>query len=63
MLVKEDSHVYITNLIEPHMRKLKLNHLIGNNRPEFRNGRLDSYFFQTDFRKGLFETLFLESRF
>ena len=36
----------ITNLIEPRMWKLILNHLIGNNCPEFRNGLLDSYFFK-----------------
>ena len=36
----------ITNLIEPRMRKLTLNHLIGNNCPKFRNGTLSSYFFK-----------------
>ena len=36
----------IYNLIEPRMRKLILNHLIGNNCPEFHNGLLDSYFFK-----------------
>ena len=36
----------ITNLIEPHMEKLILNHWIRNNYPEFRNGPLDSYFFK-----------------
>ena len=28
------------------MGKLILNHLIGNNYPEFRNGLLDRYFFK-----------------
>ena len=36
----------ITNLIKPHMGKLKLNHLIGNNSPEFCSGLIDSYFFK-----------------
>ena len=36
----------ITNLIEPRMGKLILNHLTGNNCPEFHNGLLDSYFFK-----------------
>ena len=36
----------ITNLIEPCMGKLILNHLIGNICSEFRNGLLDSYFFK-----------------
>ena len=36
----------IINLIKPRMRKLILNHLIGNNCPEFRNGLLNSYFFK-----------------
>ena len=36
----------IFNLIETHMGKLILNHLIGNNCPEFRNGLMDSYFFK-----------------
>ena len=36
----------ITNMIEPRIRKLILNHLIGNNCPEFYNRLLDSYFFK-----------------
>ena len=36
----------ITNLIELRREKLILNHLIGNNCPEFPNGLLDSYFFK-----------------
>ena len=36
----------ITNVIELRMGKLILNHLIGNNYPEFRSGLLDSYFFK-----------------
>ena len=39
------------------------NHLIGCKCPEFRNGFWISYSFQTDFRKWLFETLCLDSRF
>ena len=39
------------------------NHLIGCKCPEFRNGFWNSYSFQTDFRKWLFETLCLDSRF
>ena len=37
--------------IKLRMRKLLPNHLIGNNCPEFHNGLLDSYVFQTDFVK------------
>ena len=36
----------MTDLIEPRMEKLILNHLIGNNCPVFRNGSLGSYFFK-----------------
>ena len=36
----------ITNLIKPRIRKLILNHLTGNNCPEFPNGLLDSHFFR-----------------
>ena len=36
----------IINLIKPCMGKLILNHLVGNNRQEFRNGLFDSYFFK-----------------
>ena len=36
----------MTNLIEPRMEKLIINHLIGNNCPEFRHGFLDLYFFK-----------------
>ena len=53
----------ITNLIEPRMGKLVLNHLIRNNILEFLNGLLDSYFFKTDLRKWLFGTFLPESRF
>ena len=53
----------ITDLNEPRMGKLTLNHSIGNNCPEFRDGLLDSSFFETDFRKWLFGTLSLDSRF
>ena len=35
-----------TNLIKPHMGKLIRSHLVGNNYPEFRNRRLDCYFFK-----------------
>ena len=52
-------HVYVTNLIELRMGKLILNHFFRNNCPEFRNGLLNSYFF----RKWLFGTLLVESRF
>ena len=48
----------ITNLIESRVKKLILNHLAGNNYPEFCDG-----LFQTGFRKWMFGTLFLESRF
>ena len=36
----------ITNLIEPHIGKLILKHLIGNDCLEFHNGLLDSSFFK-----------------
>ena len=36
----------VTNLIKPRKGKLTLNHLIGNNCPEFCNGVPDSYFFK-----------------
>ena len=53
----------ITNLIEPRMGKLILNHLIGNNRPEFRNGFMDSYFFKRTLKSNcLKKQLFLGSR-
>ena len=51
----------MTNLIEPRMEKLIINHLIGNNCPEFRHGFLDLVLFQTDSRKWLLETLFLDN--
>ena len=35
----------ITNLIEPRMGKLMLNHLIGKNCPEFLNGLLWDFVF------------------
>ena len=36
----------ITNLIEPRMGKVILNHLIENNCPEFHSGLLGTYFFK-----------------
>ena len=48
----------ITNLIEPPKKKLILNHLIGNNCPEFRNGLLDSYFFKLNLRSDCLELCF-----
>ena len=36
----------ITNWIEPHMGKMILNHLVGNNCPLFHNGLPESYFFK-----------------
>ena len=36
----------ITNMIDQRMAKLILNHLIGNNCVEFRNGLLDTCFFK-----------------
>ena len=36
----------INNLRKPGTGKVILNHLIGNTRPEFRNGDLGSYFFK-----------------
>ena len=63
MLSKEVYAMFmITNLIEPCMGKLIINHLIGNNCPLVRNGLL-KLFFQTDFRRWLFGTLFLYSCF
>ena len=50
----------ITNLIEPCMGKLILNHLFGNTRPEFCNGVLDSYFFKLTLGS---DCLFRESHF
>ena len=56
----------ITNFIEPYMEKLILNHLIEKNCPcdkkklQWPFGQLP---FQTNFRKWLFGTLFLDSRF
>ena len=45
----------IMNLIKPRVGKLLLNNLIGNNCPEFRNGRLDSYFFKLTLESGCLE--------
>ena len=45
----------ITNLIELCMEKLILNHLIGNNCPEFCNGLPDSYFFKPILRSDCLE--------
>ena len=50
-------------MIEPHIGKLILNHLIVNNCPEFRNGLLDLLMFQVEFRKSLLGTFFLDIRF
>ena len=36
----------ITELVEPRMEKLILNHLIENNYTEFRDELLDCYFFK-----------------
>ena len=45
-----------TNLIKPYMnQEAGLNHFIGNNCPEFRDGLLDSYFFQLTLRSGCLE--------
>ena len=48
----------ITNVIELRMGKLILNHLIGNNYPEFRNGLLDSYFFKVTLGSDCLELCF-----
>ena len=48
----------VTNLIEPRTRKLILNHLIGNNCPEFRDGPLDSYFSKINRGSNCFGPLF-----
>ena len=48
----------IINLIEPRMGKLILNNLIGNACPEFRNGLLDSYFFELALGSGCLELCF-----
>ena len=53
----------ITNLIEPRVGKRILNHLIGNNCPEFCNELPEYLLFQTDLKKRLFGTLFLHSCF
>ena len=45
----------ITNLIELCMEKLILNHLIGNNCPEFCNGLPDSCFFKLILRSDCLE--------
>ena len=52
----------IINLIEP-LKKLILNHLIGNNCPEFRNGLLVNYFFKLTLRSDCLELCFLGSHF
>ena len=52
----------ITNLIDPRIRKLILNHLTGNNCPEFCNGFLDTYFFKLTLGSDCLE-LFLETHF
>ena len=48
----------ITNLIESRTDKLILNHLIGNNRPEFRNRVLGIYFFKLTVESGCSELYF-----
>ena len=48
----------ITNLIELGMEKLILNHMIGNNCPEFCNGLPDSYFFKLILRSDCLEVCF-----
>ena len=53
----------ITNLIKPRMRKLILNHLIGNDSPEFHNGLLGSYFFKLNLGSDCWNFLFLRSPF
>ena len=54
----------ITNLIEPRMGKLMVNHLIGNGCPEFcKQWTSRQLLFQIDFGKWLFGTLFLGSPF
>ena len=45
----------ITNLIEPCMGKMILNHLTGNNCPEFLNGLLRSYFYKLTLESGCLE--------
>ena len=52
----------ITNMIEPCMGKLILNHLIGNNSFEFGNGLLDSCFLKLTLGSDFWE-LFLDSHF
>ena len=52
----------VTNLIESCMGKMILNHLIGNNCPEFLNGLLGSYFYKLTLEKGCLQ-LYLDSRF
>ena len=42
----------ITNLIEPPMGKLIVNHLIGNTCLKFCNGLLNTYFFKLTLEKG-----------
>ena len=53
----------ITNLIKPRMRKLILNHLIGNDSPEFHNGLLGCYFFKLNLGSDCWNFLFLRSPF
>ena len=50
----------ITTLIKQRMLKLILNHLIGNNCPDFLNGLLDSYFFKLNLGSDCLELCFLE---
>ena len=44
----------ITELVEPRMEKLILNHLTENNCTEFLDGRLDSYFLKLTLRSDCF---------
>ena len=53
----------ITNLIEPRMGKLILNHLTGNNCQELCNGPPDSYFFRLTFGSDSLELCFLAAAF
>ena len=48
----------ITTLVEPRMRKLILNHMIGNTCPEFRNRLQNSYFFKLNSVSGCLELCF-----
>ena len=49
---------YMFLVFEPRMRKLILNHVTGNNCPEFRNGLLGSYFFKLALEMDFLELCF-----